>query len=196
VISERGVVLTSPIDPGFGIQVLRTVELDAGQPVLRIRSEYRKLAGVPVRAGIWTITQARDPLSVCLLLSAESKFPAGYTRLLPAEPAGLELDGRHLSLERHTSRQVKIGADGSSLAWVGANCVLRIDTEILPGEYPDGGCVTEVYTNPNPQEYVELETLGSLSRMKIGDRIAQTSVYTLLPRSTPDPRAEVRRALR
>jgi hypothetical protein len=196
VACERGVVLTSPIDPGFGIQVVRIVELDARQPVLRIRSEYRKLAGAPVRVGVWTITQLRDPESVCLLLAAESKFLEGYTRLLPAEPAGLELDGRFLSLRRHTSRQVKIGADGSSLAWVGANSVLRMDAEIEPGEYPDGGCVTEVYTNPNPLEYVELEILGPLSTMAVGDRIAQIIVYTLMPRSTTDPRSEARRALR
>jgi hypothetical protein len=74
--------------------------------------------------------------------------------------------------------------------------VLRIDAQAGPGEYPDGGCVTEVYTNPNPLEYVELETLGPMSTMNVGNRIAQTTEYTLLPRSTPDPETEARGALR
>lgn len=195
VASERGVVVTSPIDPGFGIQVVRHVELDPAQPIMRIGTEYRKLRGGAVRVGIWTVTQFQEPEHVCILLSARSKFAAGYIRLLAAEPADLKIDGRLLSLGRHARQHVKIGADGSSLAWVGRNCVVRIDAEMGPGEYPDGGCVTEVYTNPDPLKYVELETLGPLTTMNVGDRIKQTTVYTVTPRSTPDPEAEARRAL-
>jgi hypothetical protein len=195
VACERGVVLTSPIDPGFGIQIVRHVELDSERPIMRIGTEYRKLAGGAVRVGIWTVTQLQEPEQVCILLAARSKFPAGYLRLLAAEPAGLKIDGRLLSFARHPRQPAKVGTDGSSLAWVGRNCVVRIDAEAGPGEYPDGGCVTEVYTNPDPLEYVELETLGPLTTMNAGDLIEQTTVYTVMPRSTPDPQAEARKAL-
>jgi hypothetical protein len=193
--SPRGVVVTSPIDPGFGIQVVRHVELDAGQPIMRISTEYRKLLGSAVRVGIWTVTQLQEPKHVSILLAEKSKFAEGYLRLLLAEPADLKIDGRLLSFARHRRQCVKIGTDGSSLAWVGRNCVLRIDAEVGTGEYPDGGCVTEVYTNPDPLKYVELETLGPLRTMNVGDRIEQTTVYKVTPRSTPDLVAEARRAL-
>jgi hypothetical protein len=189
-------MVTSPIDPDFGIQVVRHVELDAGQPVMRISTEYRKLLGGAVRVGIWTVTQLQEPEQVCILLATNSKFEAGYLRLLAAEPAGLKIDGRLLSLTRHARQQVKVGTDGSSLAWLGQNCVVRIDTEIGPGEYPDSGCVTEVYTNPGTLKYVELETLGPLTTMSAGDRIKQTTVYTVMPRSTPDLEAETEKAFR
>jgi hypothetical protein len=195
VVSERGVVVTSPIDPGFGIQVVRHVELDAEQPIMRIGTEYRKLLGGPVRVGIWTVTQLQEPENICILLAAESRFAMGYIRLLAAEPADLKIDGRLLSLGRHVRQHVKVGSDGSSLAWVGRNCVVRIDAESGPGEYPDGGCVTEVYTNPDPLKYVELETLGPLTTMNVGDRIRQTTLYTVKPRSTSNPEAEGRNAL-
>jgi hypothetical protein len=195
VAVERGVTLTSPVDPGFGIQVVRHVELDAGQPVLRIRTEYRKLLGGPLRVGIWTITQLREPERVAVLLAEDSKFPAGYLRLFAAQPAELKLDGRLLWLKRHTSEQVKIGTDGGSMVWVGANCALRIDAEAGPGEYPDGGCVTEIYTNPDPFSYVELETLSPIQAIKAGDRIERTTVYTLKSRSTSDPEDEARKML-
>jgi hypothetical protein len=125
-----------------------------------------------------------------------SKFAAGFSRLMSVEPADLKVDGRLLSLTRHSQQQVKIGSDGSSMAWLGQNCVVRIDTDIRPGEYPDGGCVTEVYTNPDPLQYVELETLGPLTTMNPGDRIEQTTAYTLRPRSTTDLQAEARNAFR
>jgi len=192
----RGLELTSPIDPGFGIQVVRHVELDAEQPILRIETEYRKLLGGAVRVGIWTITQLREPERVAILLAAKSKFENGYHRLLAASPAELKIDRGLLIFKRHTRQYVKVGTDGSSMAWVGANCVVRIDAEAGPGEYPDDGCVTEVYTNPDPQKYVELETLGSLHMMSVGDRIRQATVYTVTPRSTPDAESEARKALR
>ena len=195
VPSPRGVVVTSPIDPGFGIQVVRHVELDTGQPIMRISTEYRKILGSAVRVGIWTVTQLREPEHVSILLAEKSKFPQGYLRLLLAEPAELSIDGRLLSFARHPRQCVKVGTDGSSLAWVGRNCVLRIDAEVGTGEYPDGGCVTEVYTNPDPLKYVELETLGPLRTMNVGDRIEQTTVYKVTPRSTTDLVAEARRAL-
>jgi hypothetical protein len=196
VVVERGVVLTSSIDSGYGIQTVRRVELDPAQPIMRIATEFRKLSGAPVTVGIWTITQMSDPARVCIQLHAQSKLASGYVRMLEAEPADLKIDGRLLSLTRHARQQVKVGSDGSSLAWLGKNCVVRIDTEIGPGEYPDGGCVTEVYTNPDPLQYVELETLGPLTTMNPGDRIEQTTAYTMRPRSTTDLEAEARNAFR
>ena len=196
VASERGILLTSPIDSGYGIQVVRRVELDAAQPVMRIRTEYHKLSGAPVTVSIWTVTQMSEPERVCIQLQTASRFAAGFVRLLEAEPADLKIDGCLLSLTRHARQQVKVGTDGSCMAWLGHNCVVRIDTVITPGEYPDGGCVTEVYTNPDPLQYVELETLGPLTTMNPGDRIEQTTVYTVTPRSTSDLEAEARNAFR
>jgi hypothetical protein len=73
--------------------------------------------------------------------------------------------------------------------------VLRIDAEAGPGEYPDGGCVTEVYTNPDPLPYVELEALGPLQAINVGDRTERTTAYTLTSRSTSDPEEEARKML-
>ena len=193
--TEFGVTLTSPVDPGFGIQVARHVELDAGQPVLRIRTEYRKLLGGAVRVGIWTITQLREPERVAILLKENSRFANGYLGLLAVQPAELKIDGRLLWLGRHTSEQVKIGSDGSCMVWVGSRCALRIDAEAGPGEYPDDGCVTEVYTNPDPLPYVELEALGPLQAINVGDRTERTTAYTLTSRSTSDPEEEARKML-
>jgi hypothetical protein len=72
------------------------------------------------------------------------------------------------------------------MAWVGKRCVLRIDAETGPGEYPDGGCVTEVYTNPDPQKYVELETLGTLEKIGAGGHIRRTTAYSVMPRREAD----------
>jgi hypothetical protein len=178
--------LSSAVESGWGIQVVRRIELKADQSVLRIQTEYRKLHGTPVKVAVWSITQMQEPERVCMLLDPQSKLPGNYVHLLAAEPAELRIQGSVLSFERHRRAFTKIGSDGSSLAWIGANCVVRIDVEAMPGNYTDGGCHTEIYTNPDPLPYVELETLGPLTKMSIGDRIQHNANYTVTRRSTRD----------
>jgi len=190
VAIERGVVLTSPIDPDYGIQMIRTVELDPVQPIMRIVTEFHKLQGPAVSVGIWTITQLREPQRILLWQPPTSRFPRGFLPLLEAQPAEFRRRGRLLSLQRHPSLFTKIGSDADSMAWVGENSILRIDAERGPGEYPDGGCVTEVYTNPDPLKYVELETLGPVEQISVGGSIGRTTTYTVMPRRTPDVESE------
>jgi hypothetical protein len=190
---EQGVVLTAPLDSDYGIQMLRTILLDPIQPVMRITTEFRKLLGPPVTTSIWTITQLREPERILLWPPAASSFPSGYLPLLDAEPREFRSRGRLLSLMRHPSLFTKIGSDAGSLAWVGERCVLRIDAEVGLGDYPDGGCVTEVYTNPDPQKYVELETLGPLEKINIGGHIRRTTAYTVMPRRGREAESDVER---
>ena len=192
--AEGSAVLSSSIDPAFGIQIVRHVELVPGRPVMRIRSEFRKLAGSPVKVGVWTITEMQEPERVLILLPEQSKLANGYVRLMGAEPADLKIEEGVLSFVRHPLELVKIGTDGASMIWVGKTCVVRIDAEQGPGEYPDGGCVTQAYTNPDPLRYVELETIGPLQTMSVGDLIQRTAVYTVWLRSIPDSKAEVIKA--
>ena len=182
--------MTSPLDPALGIQLVRHIELEPGKPVMRIRSEFRKLFGSPTQISVWTIAQMREPERISMLLSPNSRFAEGYVRLQKGEPANLKIQGQVLLLSRHPREQVKIGADAASLACVGPDYVIRIDAQSGPGDYPDGGCLTEVYTSPDPLQYVELETLGPLTTIATGDQIDRTTVYTVRPRSTPDAVAE------
>ncbi len=195
IAGECGVALISPVDPAFGIQVTRIVELDAELPVMRVRTEFHKVAGVAVRVSVWTIVQMNDPERVFVPLRAESKMPGGFIRMTDAKPQDLRIEAGMLSLTRSPFKSAKIGADTASLAWVGRELALRIDAEAGPGEYPDHGCVTQVYTSPDPLPYIELEILGPLTTMRAGDRIERTATYTIMPRSTPDPEAEARKIL-
>jgi len=195
VATECGVVLTSPVDPAFGIQVTRRVELDTESPVMRVKTTYHKITGSPVTVGVWSITQMQEPERVFLPLQTDSKMHGGYLRLIDVVPEGLRIEDGLLSFVRHPAQYTKIGSDACSMVWVGPKLVVRIDAETGSGEYPDSGCVTEVYTNPDPMPYVELETLGPLATMSAGDQIQRTTTYTIMPRSAEDPEAEARKIL-
>jgi hypothetical protein len=63
-------------------------------------------------------------------------------------------------------------------------------SEFIAGEYPDGGCRVEVYTNPGEEKYVELEMLGPLVNLEAGQIIEHTTTYTVTARTKADARDE------
>jgi hypothetical protein len=192
--TDAGLMLTSPVDPAWGVQAVRHIELDAVGPVMRVRTAFRKVSGKPVRVAIWTIAQFNDPACVAVEVSPKSKYPGGYTQLGNHDPQDLLLNGSVLTFVRHPGKFVKIGSDTAAVVWVGPTSVVRMESETVKGEYPDDGCRVEVYTNPGEQKYVELETLGPLANLETGQSAEHTTTYTVLPRTVADARAEAGRA--
>ena len=72
---------------------------------------------------------------------------------------------------------------------------LVVSSRVAGAEYPDRGASAEVYTNPDPKKYVELEMLGPLAMLKPGERIRHVNTYLLLRRTSPDAAEDARRAL-
>jgi hypothetical protein len=63
---------------------------------------------------------------------------------------------------------------------------LKIEVEAsAEGAPADEGCHVELYTNGGEAAYVELETLGRLSRMSVGDVISAKNTYSLGYRTSP-----------
>lgn len=195
-VRGRAVELVSAIDPAYGVREQRRIELAPSGPVMTITTTYEKVRGDPVKVGVWVITQMSEPQRAFIVLPAKSQFEQGYTKLMDVLPADLNVQDRLLSLTRDRKNATKIGSDGGSLLWMNEGYGLRIDSaRVSGGEYPDQGSSVEIYTNADPLAYVELETLGPLSTMKVGDRIQRTNTYTLLHRTEQDPDAEARKML-
>ena len=66
------VVLTSPVDPAYGIRVERRIRLYPGRNEMTIQTIFQKLGGEPAKVGVWVITQLREPVGVFAPLPAES----------------------------------------------------------------------------------------------------------------------------
>jgi hypothetical protein len=180
-------VLTSPVDPHFGIQTVRRIALHPSKAKLAIRTAYHKVSGPAVKTGIWVITQLRDPQRVFALLPEEMKHSPGFYQMQGPAPYEFQQQGRLISLRRDPANNLKIGAEGNALLWVGDEYVLRIEHDSVRG-------ATSIYTNMDPVPYVELETEGPLVEMNVGDRIEMTNIYELTRRATPNVMAEARRA--
>jgi hypothetical protein len=193
---KQRVVLISPIDPHFGIRTRREIQLEKGKPRMTITTTYEKVNGAPIRAGIWIITQLKDPVTVAALIPEKSMFKEGYNKQSDVLPLDLSFQPPILTMRRHSKTSHKAGTDASTLLWVGKEQMVRIDSKrLINREYPDQGSSAEVYTNPDPKAYVELEMLGPLEMLKPGDKIKQTNHYKLLRRVSSDPLQDARKEL-
>jgi hypothetical protein len=125
-----------------------------------------------------------------------TRFPLGSSTNWGIPAARFQRMGSLARLTRAPDQAHKVGNDGESMVWVGPTEVVRID---LPRKsdatYPDGGCSVEIYTNPDPVPYVELETLGPLQRLRAGESLSATNRYRLEARQKTDPGQEARRIL-
>lgn len=190
------VTLTSPVDPYYGIRTRRVIKLAIDDPVMTITTTFQKVGGQPLLVSVWGVTQLKEAVTVYTPLIPASRFREGYVLQSENPPPSLRARGGGLTLTRSPKQAHKIGTDGSTLIWMSAEVVLRIDSprQILR-TYPDEGASVEVYTSPDPLPYVELEMLGPLTKMKQSEEISRSSTYTLLRRTEADPELEARKLL-
>lgn len=185
-VEGDAVIMTSPVDPHYGIRVSRRIRLDPERPMLLVTTTFEKVQGPPQKVAIWVVTQLRDPAQVFASLPAKSMFTNDYVLQSETPPAGIRVKDRILSLNRDTEKNHKIGLDTGTLVWMGSFSMLRVDSPRVPGaEYPDGGSSAEIYTNSDPLQYVELEMLGPLQTLSAGEKMERTSIYTLFFGNVP-----------
>jgi hypothetical protein len=194
------VTLLSAVDPAYGLRVRRTIVLDAAAPILTVETCYEKVAGQPIRAAVWTITQLVSPERLFLRLPERSAFPGGFIKRLPDRPKDLTIEGRLLSLARDPAAKTMIASDGDALLWIGDGPDLLIETLPDPhdqgGEWPDGAHAQLYTSSDEALPYVELELLSPLADLRIGGRACLRVRYTLAARSASDVRTEAKRMLR
>jgi hypothetical protein len=191
-IKGNAVVLHSFVDPFYGLEVQRRVELHSSQAEMTITTTFKLVQGDAIQVGVWVVTQLRHPVGLFAPRPRSSFFPQGFVVLGQGLPPSLTISNRLLSLSRSTNQAHKIGLDGERLLWVGEKHSLLIESSRQSGaEYPDQGSNAEIYTNPDPLAYIELETLSPVVTLKPGHTLKHRNVYTLRPRRYPDAPAEV-----
>ena len=108
----------------------------------------------------------------------------------------MKIDSGLLWFARDPQAPHKIGSDAEAMLWMDTKVACRIDfPRVRKASYPDKGSSLEVYTNPDPLPYIELETLGPLKQLAPGDTITRVNTYTLYHRTERDPEREARKIL-
>jgi len=202
-ITNGVVTITSPVDSSYEIQVTRTIQLLFNQAVMVINTVFHRVAAASENkpVGIWVITQVSDPgansLGIYVPVPANSIFaPTNYLERESTQvmPNNWVSTSDFIYFTRNLTSQTELGFDAGSLAWVGSNWMLRIDGPRVPGlnktNYPNSGCSTSVYTNPDPVAYEELEFFAPLTNLVVGQSMSFSTTYNLFYRSNSSPTAD------
>ena len=177
VVENESIRLISAVDPDYGIRAERVIFLDQTWARMTIITTYYKVQGDPRKVGVWIITQLTEPEDI--LIPRPGKW-AKQSNELPLNFTEPQNDHSPIHLKRDPVKSTKIGTQSDYIHWNNSKWTLDIHSTRIPGEeYPDKGSSAEVYTNPNPLAYVELEMLGPVKTLKVGDSISQTNTYTL-----------------
>ncbi len=205
LITNGIVTLIGGVDPAYQIRVSRVISLDFEQPLMRIRTVFQRTGATTSTnksLGTWVITQLQEPVGCYVQTPSATIFTNGFYQLGTGMPANFTNANGLISFTRDAAagQSHKLGFDADSLVWIGTNLGLRIDAPRVSGltaaSYPDGGCNTEVYTYPGTNAaYVELECLGPLYRLAVGEQKEFVTTYRLFRRIEDDPAAEARRIL-
>jgi hypothetical protein len=192
-LTEEGLRLESPVDSLSGVRFTRLIR-PAGRRTLAVTTTYTKVQGDPVDVAVWVVTQLAEPRVIATTANTQGPpVNLGFGKV-----KGVEVEQGVVFWKRFPDVCAKLGTTGRALAWVGDRHTLLITS--VPGE-PTGvfageGNRAEIYVNPDPLPYVELETLGHLRRLRIGESTSCTNFYRLdETREGESPKAAARRLL-
>lgn len=189
-VTNGAVTLTSPVDPHYGIRTVRRVMLSGSE--LSVATTYERVSGEASKVSVWVITQFKEPVVACVPVRSDSIFTNGYYAFDQKPWPQLRRAGNLIEITRDPKTAHKMGSDARALAWVGEKEVCAITPWPASGdEYPDRGASAEIYTNPDPKKYVELETLGPLMLLMAGEKISHGQHYSLHRRSHERPEKDL-----
>ena len=188
-VGRESIIICGNPEPENGVVKSITVEERTADSVEVVHS-IRNIGRWPIRFACWALSVMRPGGFAVIPVQPRKVDEAGllpdrqmtlwpYTRM---EDVRFSCQEGFLFVRqrREVKEPFKIGALARpewAAYWVGGLAFVKSFTE-LPGEYPDGDCSVEAYTNG---AMLELETLSPLATVEPGETLHHTEVWTVLP---------------
>ncbi|HTX80183.1 MAG TPA: hypothetical protein VMC62_10960 [Longilinea sp.] len=183
-----GVELTGQREVGSGVRKIVRIELDPINPSVRLVHTIVNESTAPITLAPWSITQLALGGTSILPQPVGNVDPSGYlpNRFLTLWPYTRFADPRLAWRDDYILVRAQPGLPPFKLgyrnvaAWVGywnQGVFWRKCFDLHPdGDYPDGGCNTEVYCN---DRFLELESLGRLVSLAPGQAIEHVETWEM-----------------
>ena len=170
VVEDGRLLVVGTASAKDGIRFSRTIVMAAtGTKVTFFNTMSSVAKDRAVSWSVWEVAQVDEPDRAILPLR-RSRFKNGYYAFKGNEPAESQLKRRHLRLNftRSKGKGAKIGG-ASPEGWLASEkngIRFRVWAKYpLPGQYPDDGCAQEIWSNPDPLKYMELELLSPITTL-------------------------------
>ena len=166
-LPNKHLLVTGMESQKHGIRFSRDIELAATGTGVTITNTMTNIGDKDVDWAIWEVTQVDSPDLTRMPLHKSKVFTKGYYIFKDADPqlGRMKLTAKELTLQRDLKASSKVGGN-SPLGWIAAEKAgvrFEISAKVEKGaNYPDDGCTSEIYTNPDPLKYIELELLSPM----------------------------------
>ncbi len=186
LLKNHHLFVTGAASRKSGVRFEREIAMDETGTGVRTVNRLIATAEKPVRWAVWQITQVDDPDGVFLPRSPEKIHPIGYYPFPDNPPpvGRVSLSRSFVVIRRDPTKSAKIGtysADSRAAAVKGTTTfTIAVEGKAeRSADYPHGGGRQEVYTNADPDRYVELEMLGPVRELAQGRSLRLVEKWTL-----------------
>ena len=182
-------LLTREYGAPLHILVSRLFRLEPGSTTLTVQQRIERTAPSDIPVVLWNISQIAQAEHIVLPVEKKSKFRGGLTALMGQKPSKKQLATcKGAAVYRvGPGSETKLGSD-SPRGWIaaakGTNLIFESVSNSTTGEYPDGGCIVEVYSNQG-LGYSEIETLSPEVLLAPGTVLENTLRIELSTTETP-----------
>ncbi len=181
---DKRLKIEGAVSPKHNLSFVRTITLEpqgTGVTFENVLVNHDKKAA---QWAVWQVTQVNAPDRLRMPLNPKGAFKKGYYVFQGSEPVKdkIQVLTDEVQLTRDSMKSAKIGGD-SPLGWLTADkgaVRFEISSKRQVGKtYADDGCSLEIYTNPDPLPYIELELLSPLTTIKPGQTLSMTTKWFL-----------------
>ena len=171
------------------IQVSRLFRLEPGSAALTVLQRIERTAPSEIPVVLWNISQIAGAELIAMPVDAASRFRGGLKALMGRKPSRRQLAvAKDVAVYRVSpGAETKLGSD-SPRGWIAAaretNVIFESVANTAAGDYPDGGCVVEVYSNQG-LGYSEIETLSPELNLAPGTVLENTLRIELASAKAP-----------
>lgn len=171
------------------IQVSRLFRLEPDSAALTVQQRIERTAPSEIPVVLWNVSQIAQAEHIVLPIERRSQFRGGLKALMGRKPPRNQLAiCKDAAVYRvGPGSETKLGSD-SPRGWIaaakGTNLIFESVANSAAGDYPDGGCIVEVYSNQG-LGYSEIETLSPEVLLAPGTVLENTLRIELESTETP-----------
>ena len=182
-------MLTRAYGAPLNVLATRLFRLAPGSAALVVQQRLERTAASDIPVLLWNVSQIGRAEQIALPVEKQSKFRSGLKVLMGAPPKRRQLSRCSGAAVYRVApgAEIKLGSD-SPRGWIaaarGTNAVFECVLNSAGGDFPDGGCVVEVYSNEG-LGYSEIETLSPELALAPGTVLENTLRIEPAPLATP-----------
>ncbi len=157
----------------LGLRFEREIRLEPAGTGVVFHNTLVNVGKKPVEWSVWEVVQIDDPEEASFTEFRTGRFPGAFYPFpgSPPLPGMVRVEASRVVFRRHVVTPGKIGGDAPDGRVQGVVKGLRFEISApveANGEYPDDGCAEEIWSNPDPDRYMELELLSPLRKIPAG----------------------------